>query len=73
MCTHNPESQHILGYIKRSVASRAREVILSLYSMLCDFTWSAVTKWGILSRDKSIAVGPEEGHKNTQRDGTPLV
>ena len=34
MCTCSPESNRILGYIKRSVTSRSREVILPLYSAL---------------------------------------
>jgi len=31
MCSYSPESHHILACIKRSAASRSREVILPLY------------------------------------------
>jgi len=66
----------ILGCIKRSVGSRASELILSLHSAL------ARPQPGVLcpalepSAQQShgpIGVGQEEGHKNNQRDGTPLL
>ncbi|GAB0186270.1 cAMP-dependent protein kinase inhibitor alpha [Grus japonensis] len=34
VCAHSPESNHILGCIKRNVTSRLREVILPIYSAL---------------------------------------
>lgn len=37
------KAYHALGYIKRGVASRLREMILSSYSALWDHTWSTVS------------------------------
>ena len=61
----------ILGCIKRSVASRLREVILPLYS-------AGETSPGVLHADMEFSVQerpvrllPEKGHKNDARDGTP--
>ena len=66
----------ILGCNKRRVASRVREVILTLYTALvrpyleyCIQVWRTqyrrdVDLWGVC---------PEEGHKNDPRDGTPSL
>ena len=63
-----------LGYVKSSMAIRSREVILPLCS--------GRTPLGILhpalqpsaqERHGAVGAGPEEGHKNDQKDGTPLL
>ena len=66
----------ILGSIKTSVASRAREVILPLYSALvrphleyCIQKWSPQYRRGM----DLLRVCPEEGHKNDAKAGTPLL
>jgi len=43
----------ILGCIKRSIASRVREVIILLYFALCDLTWSTASRCGVLSRGET--------------------
>jgi len=65
------KANRILGCIKRSVASRLREVILPLYS-------AGETSPGVLHADMEFSVQerpvsllPEKGHKNDARDGTP--
>jgi len=63
----------ILGCIKRSVASRSREVNLPLCAggtssgVLCP-ALELSTQEGY----RTVGAGPEEGNKNDQRDGTPL-
>jgi len=68
------KTSHILGYNKRSVVSRSREVMLPLYSALvrphleyCVQIW--ITQY---RRDVDLLC-PEEGHKCDPRVGTPLL
>ncbi|GAB0192850.1 hypothetical protein GRJ2_001750300 [Grus japonensis] len=63
----------ILGCIKRSMASRSREVILLCSGetppgVLCPALGSSVQE-----RHGSVGASPEEGHKNDQRAGAPLL
>jgi len=63
-----------LGCIKRSMASRVREVILPLRS---GETPSAVLRPALEPSAQEghgpVGAGPEEGHKNDQIEGTPLL
>ncbi|GAB0188312.1 cAMP-dependent protein kinase inhibitor alpha [Grus japonensis] len=56
------KANHILGCFKRSVASRLREVIFPLY---CTLMESPHLQY--------CGASPEEGHKDHQRAGAPLL
>lgn len=60
----------ILGWIKRNMASRSPSTLL-----LQDPAWSTASSSRVLSTGKTwtLGVGPEEGHKNDQRDGAPFL
>jgi len=70
------KADSVLGCIKRSMASRSREVILLLYSH------SGETPPGVLhppleisaqEKHGAVEAGPEEGDKNDLRAGAPLL
>jgi len=70
------KANHILGCTKRSEASRAREVILPIYSPLLRSPPGVLRPALKPSAQEShgpVGTGPKEGHKNGQRDGTPLL
>ncbi|PKU37567.1 hypothetical protein llap_12130 [Limosa lapponica baueri] len=70
------KANHVLQYIKRSMGSRSREVILPLYSTLvrphlehCVQLWSPQHR-----RDMDLLEWvQEEGHEDDQRAGAPLL
>ncbi|GAB0204791.1 cAMP-dependent protein kinase inhibitor alpha [Grus japonensis] len=69
------KANRVLGCIKRSVTSRSREVNSS--PLLCSHeTPPAVLCPGlgypVQEGHRPVGPGPEEGHKNDQRDGTSL-
>ena len=76
MCAHSPESQLSPGLHQKKCGQQVKRVDSA--PLLC----AGETPPGVLcpalepskqERHRPVGVGPEEGHKNDQRDRTPLL
>ena len=63
----------ILGCNKRGVARRARELTVSLYSLLVRPHLEYCNQAQAKERCRNVPVSPEEGHKDDQRAGASLI
>jgi len=68
------KANHILGFIKRTMASRSREVILPLCSAeIPPAVLRSALEPTVQERHGPVGAGPEEGHQNDPRAGAPLL
>lgn len=69
------KGSHILVSSKRYMVSRSREVILLLHSVLLRPHLSTASSPGAPAQEEHRPVGanPKEGHKDDQKDGSPLL
>ena len=68
MCPHSPEKQLNLGCIKRSVASRARELILPFcYKLVWSYVEYCIQKWSSQYRRDMVLL------KHVQRRATKMI
>jgi len=69
------KANRVLGCIRRSMASRSREVNLPLYSTFLSPPGSQAPSSGSLStgRHGPVGAGPEEDHKTYSRAGEPFL
>ena len=64
----------VLGCSKRNAASRSREVILLLYSVLVrPYLEYYIQMWSQYRRDKGLLECIQSTKKNDPRDGTPFL
>jgi len=66
------KANHILGCIKRSVASRSREVILSCSALVRSYLESCVQLWNPQHK-KDMDLVEQARRRATERAGTPLL
>lgn len=63
------KTSYILSFIKRSMTSRAREVILPLYLFWrSHLEYCIHLRSPVQERQGPVRAGPEEDHENVQRD-----
>ena len=68
------KAHHILGCIRRSMASRWREVILTLCTVLVkSHQEHCIHVSSVQERHGPVGVHPEANHNNDARDGTPAL
>ena len=66
------KANHILGYIKRNVTNRVREVIPPLCSReIPPEVRHPVREYPTQEGHGAVGAGPEEGHKDDQRAEAP--